>query len=148
MATISLYAGKLNLMPEMIQGVRQSVSDFQTDLSALRTQTLAINRSVCDLTDISNFIQASTLLQDQRVEKLDTFRTKVEEFSEEVVRIDKLVAELINQRKNAFYEQFTHLKPRAEMTWFETVREELVSTGEWHQVWGRLMSHMNGLELM
>jgi len=42
MATISLYAGKLNLMPEMIQGISQSVSDFKTDLSALRTQTLAI----------------------------------------------------------------------------------------------------------
>jgi len=92
------------------------------------------------LTDISNSIQASTQLQDQRAAELDALRIKVEEFSAEVVRIDNLVADVINQRKDAFYEQFTHLRPRAEMTWFERRRADLASAGEWARENWKLIS--------
>jgi len=49
MATITLYAGKINQMPGLINEVKKSVVDYKSELSALRKKTLNINRSVCNL---------------------------------------------------------------------------------------------------
>jgi len=48
MATITLYAGKINQMPGLINEVKKSVVDYKSELSALRKKTLNINRSVCN----------------------------------------------------------------------------------------------------
>ena len=38
MATIALYANKINQMPGLIQDVKKSVVDYQSELSALKKQ--------------------------------------------------------------------------------------------------------------
>jgi len=40
MATITLYAGKINQMPGLINEVKKSVVDYKSELSALRKKTL------------------------------------------------------------------------------------------------------------
>ena len=35
MAAIALYATKINQMPELIKGIKQSVTDYKTELSTL-----------------------------------------------------------------------------------------------------------------
>jgi len=67
MATITLYAGKINQMPGLIKEVKKSVVDYKSELSALRKKTLNINRSVCNLDEVISSIQASSRL---RIEKL------------------------------------------------------------------------------
>jgi len=67
MATITLYAGKINQMPGLINEVKKSVVDYKSELSALRKKTLNINRSVCNLDEVISSIQASSRL---RIEKL------------------------------------------------------------------------------
>ena len=38
MATIALYAGKMNQVPGLVSGARKSVTDYKSELSAMRTK--------------------------------------------------------------------------------------------------------------
>jgi len=67
MATITLYAGKINQMPGLINEVKKSVVDYKSELSALRKKTLNINRSVCNLDEV---ISSYRHLPRLRIEKL------------------------------------------------------------------------------
>lgn len=40
MATIALYAGKMNQVPGLVDGIRKSVTDYKAELSALRKKSL------------------------------------------------------------------------------------------------------------
>ncbi len=46
MATIALYANKINQMPDLIKDIKQSVTDYKSELTALKTKTLSINKSL------------------------------------------------------------------------------------------------------
>jgi len=67
MATITLYAGKINQMPGLIKEVKKSVVDYKSELSALKRKTLNINRSVCNLDEVISSIQASSQTQDRKL---------------------------------------------------------------------------------
>lgn len=66
MATIALYAGKINQMPGLIKDVKKSVSDYNSELFSLKKKALTINKSVCDLDDVISSIQSSTQTQDEK----------------------------------------------------------------------------------
>ena len=119
MATIALYAGKMNQMPSLIGEVRKSVDDYSSELFSLKSKTLNIRKSVCDLDDVIGMIQASTEIQEQKMESLETIRQKTEEFVEEAVRIDEDAADAINQNKEDFYNKYNYLKPDAEKSDWE-----------------------------
>ena len=63
MATIALYAGKMNQMSSLLERAKKSVSDYQTELFSLKSKTLNVNKSVCDLDDVIRSVQSSTQLQ-------------------------------------------------------------------------------------
>ena len=63
MATITLYAGKMNQMSSLLKKTKKSVSDYQTELFSLKSKTLNVNKSVCDLDDVIRSVQSSTQLQ-------------------------------------------------------------------------------------
>ena len=65
-------------------------------------------------------IQASTEIQEKKIESLENFSQKTEEFTAEVVRIDEEVAAVINQNKEDFYNKYNYLKPDAEKSDWET----------------------------
>ena len=52
MATIALYAGKINQMPSLISDVRKSVDAYSSELFSMKSKALNIRRSVCDLDDV------------------------------------------------------------------------------------------------
>ena len=64
MATIALYADKINRMPGLIKDVKISVTDYKSELAALKTKSLTINKSVCNLDDIISSIQTSSQTQE------------------------------------------------------------------------------------
>ena len=119
MATIALYAGKMNQMTSLIGEVRKSVDDYSSELFSLKSKTLNIRKSICDLDDVIGMIQASTQIQEQKMESLETIRQKTEEFVEEAVRIDEDAADAINQNKEDFYNKYNYLKPDAEKSDWE-----------------------------
>jgi len=131
MATISLYAEKLNMMPNLLGEVKKSVLDFKTELEAIGKKAIAIDSSVCDLNDIIASVRASTATQDQKIESLSDLEESVEEFIKRVVQVDQGVAELIRNRKNEFYRTNPKLKPECEKLPWEKICATFVSAIEW-----------------
>ena len=131
MATIALYAGKMNQMSSLLKDAKKSVSDYQSELFSLKSRTLNINRSVCDLDDVIGSVQASTQLQEQKMDSLETLSRNVENFIADVVRIDDDAAEAINQSKEEFYDKYNYLKPKCEKNLWEKICDGFAAAGEW-----------------
>ncbi len=131
MSTIALYADKTNKMPGLIQDVKKSVVDYQSELSALKKQSLKINQSICNLSDVISSIQASSQTQEQKIASLEMFQQNSEQFIEETARIDSDVADVINQRKDDFYEEYYYLKPECEKNGWEKFCDGVKAVGEW-----------------
>ena len=131
MATIALYTNKINQMPGLIKDVKKSVIDYKAELSALKTKTLTINKSVCDLEDVIRSIQTSTQTQEQKSTSLDTFNNNCEDFIAEVVRIDGDVADVIRQRKDDFYKKYSYLKPECEKNGWEKFKDGCRKAAQW-----------------
>ena len=111
MATIAIYANKINQMPGLIKEVKNGVNNFKSELSALRTKALVISKSVCDLDDVISSVQASTQTQVRKADSLEDLSRECEEFITDAARIDSDVAELVVQRKEDFYDKYYYLKP-------------------------------------
>lgn len=131
MSTITLYAGKINQLPGLIKDVKAAVSDYKEDLFKLQNKSLTINKNVCDLDEVVNSIKASTKTQEDKIVSLDTLKSQSEEFVSEVVRIDEDVADIINERKDEFYEEYSYLKPECEKSWREKAGEWFGSAVDW-----------------
>ena len=106
MATITLYAGKMNQMCSLLGDSKKSVSDYQSELFSLKSRTLNVNKSVCDLNDVISSVQTSTQLQEQKLDSLEALSQNVANFISDVVRIDDDAAEAINRNKDEFYDKY------------------------------------------
>ncbi len=130
-----MYANKINQIPGVIQDVRKFVVDYQSELSALKKQSLKVNQSICNLSDVISLIQASSQTQEQKAASLETFQQGSERFIEDTARIDSDVADVINQRKGDFYDKYNYLKPDSEKGKLESLwsdcKSGLKSVGEW-----------------
>ena len=133
MATIALYAGKINQMPSLISDVKTSVNEYKSELFSLKAMALSVNKSVCDLDDVISSIQTSTQIQEEKIASLEEFQRNSEEFIEEVVRIDREVADVVNQNKEKFYEEYSYLNPNPEKNILEWAGDGLQSLCEWCQ---------------
>lgn len=131
MATIALYADKLNQMPGLVRDMKKAVTDYRSELSSLRKKTLQINRSICNLDDVAASIQASTQTQDEKADALDALDRKNEQFIADAVRIDNEVAELVRQRKDDFYGKYSYLKPECEKNGWEKFCDKCKKVKEW-----------------
>ena len=131
MATIALYAGKMNQMSSLLEGAKKSVSDYQTELFSLKSKTLNVNKSVCDLDDVIRSVQSSTQLQEQKLDSLETLRQNVDNFIADAVRIDGDAAEVINRNKDEFYDKYNYLKPDCEKNLWEKICDGFAAAGEW-----------------
>lgn len=131
MATIALYVSKVNQMPKLIKDVKKQVTDYNFELSKLRTQALTINKSICNLDDVVNSIQASSKIQEEKIESLEKFQSDSEEFIEDVVKIDDRAADTINKRKNDFYDRYYYLKPECEKSKWEKFKDKFKKIVDW-----------------
>ena len=131
MATIALSAGKLNMMPGLILDLKKVIYDYKTELFSLSQKTKAVDRSICDLEDVASEIKAATELMEGRVEKLEQFRSKVEDFIELTVDTDQDAAETVNQNKDDFYDKYDYLKPDCEKSGWEKFCERVEAAADW-----------------
>lgn len=131
MATIALYANKINQMHGLIKDVKKSVTDYKSELSALKTKSLTINKSVCNLDDIISSIQTSSQTQEEKIASLETFSKNNEQFITDTAGIDSEVADIIKKRKDDFYDQYYYLKPECEKSGWEKFKDGVKSVGEW-----------------
>ena len=128
MATITLSANKINMMPLLIIDANNAVKSYKSELQTLKSKLLAIDSSVCNVDDVISSIKASTQTQENKIDALDNLKKDVNEFVSDVVRIDGDVADVINKSKNDFYEKYEYLKPDIEKSWLE---EKVDNACEW-----------------
>lgn len=141
MATIALYANKINCMPDAITNIKKTVVNFSFRLSDLKMKTLQINESICNLSDVINTIQASTQTQEEKIESVDTVQAGIEQFVNDAAYIDGNAADLIRQQKNDFYEKYAHLKPKCEKSGWEKICDKVKKAGEWcREHWGMIVT--------
>ena len=131
MATIALYANKINQMPGLLNDLKQSVTDYSSELSALRAKTLTINSSICNLDDVISSIQSSTQTQEQKIASIETISREYVTFVTDAAQIDYSVAEMVNQRKDDFYNKFYYLKPETEKGWLEKAGDWFIKAYQW-----------------
>ena len=131
MATISLYAGKINNMPSLIKDVRKSVEKYNKELSKLYQKALKVDGNVCDLSDVIDGIRASSQTQEQRIEILENFQNNSEDFIQDTIRIDNNVADTVDQNKDDFYDKYDYLKPDCEKSGWEKFCDACKSAWEW-----------------
>lgn len=139
MATIALYADKLNQMPGLVRDAKKAVTDFKSELFSLKRKTLQINKNICNVDDVVSSIQTSTQTQDEKAHALDALDRKNEQFIADAVGIDNDVAELVRQRKDDFYRKYSYLKPACEKNGWEKFCEGCKKVTEWCKEYWKLL---------
>ena len=131
MSTITLYASKINQMPNLINDAKKAVKEYKSDLKSLKTKVLTIDNSVCNVDDVIDSIKSSTQTQGDKIDALDKLKKDVNEFVSEVVRTDGDAADAINKSKDDFYDEYYYLKPECEKSGWEKFKDGCKKIGEW-----------------
>jgi hypothetical protein len=131
MATIKLYADKINQMPGLIKDVKKSVIDYKSELAALQKKSLSIRKDICNMDDVISSLQTSTQTQEEKLDSLETLSKNVEQFIDNVVRIDNEVADLVKQRKDEFFDKYSRLKPDCERSDWDKFKAGCKSVVDW-----------------
>lgn len=134
MATITLFANKINDLPELVRNARSSVDTFKEDLSSLITSALKVDGDVCSLEDTISSLRSSTDTQEDKSSVVGNIADDIERFSSEVVSVDDDVAEVITSSKDNFYDTYDYLTPECEQeekSWWEKFKDGLKAVGEW-----------------
>lgn len=137
MATIELYANKINRIPGLVTGIRNETSNLKSELMTLKTKVQSINQNICNVDDVMASISASTQTQGDKIDALNKLEDNVLQFTLEAEKADSEVAEAVKQNKNNFYEEYSYLKPFWEKNLFEQMADVggflLDSAAEWCQ---------------
>lgn len=131
MATIALYANKINQMPGLIKDAKKAVNGIHTQLGIVKRKCMAVDSGICNLDDVISQITASTKVQEEKIAALEAFNDHVEQFVETADRIDDEAADKINRNKDDFYNQYSHLKPDCEKSIWEKICEGCKKVGQW-----------------
>ena len=123
MATITLFANRVNNMPELFNTARNSVSSFREELESLRLSALGIDSSVCDLDATISSLRTSTDTQEAKITALESVKGDAEVFASETVTIDEAAAEAITSSKDDFYDTYDYMKPDSEKSGWEQFKE-------------------------
>lgn len=143
MATITLYAGKVNQMSNLINNAKKSVNKYKYKLSLMKLNLLMIDSSVCNVDDVISSIKSSTQTQEDKVEALDKLSMNVEEFISDVAAIDHNAADAINKSKDDFYDKHSCLKPECEKSNWEKFKDGCKKFGAWcKEHWGNFVEKL------
>jgi hypothetical protein len=111
MATITLYADRINQMPAGLRSVRTAVDAFRENVDTLRISVVAIDSSICNLDDIISSLRASSDTQEMKADTFEDIADDTEEFIETVISIDEDAAEAITTQQEDFYDTYSYLRP-------------------------------------
>lgn len=131
MPTITLYASKINQMPNLINDAKKAVKEYKSDLKSLKSKVLKIDSGICNVDDVISSIKSSTQTQGDKIDALDKLKKDVNEFVSDVVRIDGDAADAINKSKDDFYDEYYYLKPECEKSGWEKFKDGCKKVGEW-----------------
>ena len=76
MATISIYAGKINQIPQMVKNAKTAVNSLKIELTNLKKKTLTVDSRICNLDDVISSSSAMVKTQEDKAGTLDKFEKK------------------------------------------------------------------------
>ncbi|MBR6996255.1 MAG: hypothetical protein IKH96_09605 [Ruminococcus sp.] len=120
MATITLYASRVNLMPGLFGSLKGSVNSYTGSLDLLRRGALGIDSSICDLEDVISALRSSSDTQEALEEFWGDLQEAAEDFIDEVAEIDEEVSELIATAEEDFYSLYDYLRPE-DGSWLDSI---------------------------
>ena len=97
----------------------------------MKIKTLRVDSSICNLDEVVNTVVAATKDQEDKVAALEEFERNSEQFIEDTARIDADVAELVDKRKDDFYDKYYYLKPECEKSGWEKFCDACRKVGQW-----------------
>lgn len=128
MATIQLYADKVNQMNDLLLGIRNTIDDYVSENTSLQVNAQLINTSICDTSIVQTNISFSITIGEEELESLDKLIDEFDEFVSLAKEIDDDVADEIVDCKDDFYKDYSYLKPDSEKSDWENFWEDV---GEW-----------------
>lgn len=135
MATITLYANKINTMPGLFREAKSSVKGLKTELTSFKRKCSGVNRGICNLDDVISSVSAATQTQEEKIDSFEKFSDDIKEFASDATRIDDKVSDMINKNKDDFYDKYDYLKPDSEKSTLEriwnSVKKGCKKAGEW-----------------
>ncbi len=135
MSTISLYANKTDLMPDLIQNTKSSVGNLKENLRSLNKKMLTIDSSVCDVENEINAVTSAIELQEKTISSLEFFENKLDEFINDTKTIDHQAATQIDQNKEEFYKKYSYLRPASEnvekQSLWDKIKSKCKKVGQW-----------------
>lgn len=131
MATIALYANKINNMPSLLGDVKSAVNDLKSEFNSLKRKCNRVESSICNLDEVVSTVSAATKLQEDKVTALQNLQDDIAEFADEAARIDGAVADVVQNNKDDFYDKYSYLKPNCERTGWEKFCDGCKAVGEW-----------------
>ena len=123
MATITLYADRINQIPSTIRSLKTNVEAYRGNVDDLRISVVAIDSSICNLDEVIRSLRASSDTQEEKAAALETIAGDTETFIGAVTEIDEEAAEAITSSKEDFYDDYYYLKPDSEKTDWEVWRD-------------------------
>lgn len=138
MATIALYAGRINRMPGLIKELRAEVKDFSSGLSQLQAAIMQVDSSVCDLGDTFGGLAACIASQVRALFALTLLQIENESYFNGTAIIDREVALALGKPRPDLNRRFLY-----ENTWESHMQAPMglhtQSASEWCQSrWGAL----------
>ena len=131
MATITLYASKINQMPGLLKTSKQKIVSFKGELQKLNKKILKVDGSACDVYNEAGIVQASVKTQEGLFDSISKLQDDVDEFISDTVNIDNNVASLINANKKDFYKTYSYLKPECEKSKWDKIKDGFKKACEW-----------------
>ena len=131
MATIALYASKINDMSGYLREAKGAVKSLKDDLSSLARKCGQVASDICNLEDVVETVSAATRLQESKFDALEDLKEDIAEFAEETARTDRKVAETVERNKDNFYKEYAYLKPDCEKNFWEKLCDACQSVSQW-----------------
>ena len=76
MATINLYAGKVNQDVKADKPRKKAIKEYKSDLKSLKSKVLKIDSSICNVDDVISSIKSSTQTQEDKIDALDNLKKR------------------------------------------------------------------------
>ena len=146
MATISLYAGRINRMPGLLNEMRAAVEGYKIELTALERQVLCVDSSVCDLSSVQSSIHASIQIQLGLLMLLKALSGDSEYYVDGTSRIDNAIAQLLLRTKESFYQLYEYLKPTEERSPLAMLCGTGAAADSWcKRYWSAMLTSVYGM---
>ncbi|WP_024857290.1 hypothetical protein [Ruminococcus albus] len=125
---ITLKKSKFDSFGDMLDGLLSKLGSYDATVKDLKNTVASVgcendNQVSSDLGNAIDDIVNSEESKEEKKEKINALKQKIETFVNNAVQHEKAAADKIKEKKEDFYKKYSYLKPECEKSFFEKVGE-------------------------